>query len=220
VVQGFRQVGDWEALTSTTYGRLLLVKVGIVVLVVGVAWVSRALVRAMAAPEPVPEPEPEPDAGAESDDPDEPVAHIARRYLRRSVGVEVAGVVAVLVVSTLLSSVIPAREVEGVAFEQTVVTDQGFGQITVDPAKAGTTAIHVIVTELDGTAPDIAEMDVELELPERDLGPIEVPMEELAPGHYVNDEATIPFPGTWTITATARIGEFDQMTFEATVPVR
>ena len=150
----------------------------------------------MAAP---PEPDAEPDSDVaveeEDDEDDEPVAQIARRYLRRSVGVEVVGVVAVLVVSTLLSSVIPAREAEGIPFNQTVVTDQGFGQFTVDPATAGSNAIHVIVTGLDGTAPDVAEMDVELRLPERDLGPIEVPMSKLAAGHYVNNDATIPFAG-------------------------
>ena len=45
-------------------------------------------------------------------------------------------------------------------------------------------------------------------------------MTELAAGHYVNDDATIPFPGTWTITAKALVGEFDQLTFTVTVPVR
>jgi copper transport protein len=158
--------------------------------------------------------------GHDAEDDDEPVAVTARRYLRRSVGVEVVGVVAVLVVSTLLSSVIPAREAEGLPFDQTVVTDQGFAQFTVDPAKAGTTAIHVVINNADGTSPDIAELDLSLKLPERDLGPIDVPMTRLASNHYVNDSATIPFAGTWQITANARVSDFDQLTFTVTVPVR
>ena len=51
--------------------------------------------------------------GGSDDGDDEPVRTIARRYLRRSVGVEVAGIVVVLVMSTLLSSVIPARRPRG-----------------------------------------------------------------------------------------------------------
>ncbi|WP_031508657.1 copper resistance CopC/CopD family protein [Streptomyces megasporus] len=39
--QSWRQVGDWSALVSTSYGRLLLLKVGLVVLLVGVARSSR-----------------------------------------------------------------------------------------------------------------------------------------------------------------------------------
>ena len=79
------------------------------------------------------------------------------------------------------------------------MTDQGFGQFTVDPAKAGSNAIHVIVTGLDGTAP--CRGDGRRAAPARARpGPIEVPMTKPAAGHYVNDDATIPFPGTWTIT--------------------
>jgi copper transport protein len=253
-LQGWRQVGTLGALTSTTYGWLLIVKVGIVVVVVGVAVVSRSLVRAMAAPPELldvedrvlvaagaaaaPPPVDDGDGGLRGggddhavdgldvpthdadDDDEEPVSVIARRYLRRSVGVEVVGVVAVLVISTLLSSVIPAREAEGLPFDQTVVTDQGFAQFTVDPAKSGTTAIHVTVSNADGTVPTVQEMTVTLRLPERDLGPIAVPMTRLASNHYVNDTATIPFPGTWQITANARVSDFDQLTFTVTVPVR
>ncbi|NGN68580.1 copper resistance protein CopC/CopD, partial [Streptomyces sp. A7024] len=39
--QAWRGVGSWGALTSTTYGQLLLVKVGLVAVLVGVAWISR-----------------------------------------------------------------------------------------------------------------------------------------------------------------------------------
>ncbi|MFH8344975.1 copper resistance protein CopC [Streptomyces sp. NPDC018045] len=41
VYQSWRQVGTWQALTDTSYGRLLLVKVALVVVLVGVAWFSR-----------------------------------------------------------------------------------------------------------------------------------------------------------------------------------
>ncbi|SEB94242.1 copper transport protein [Streptomyces sp. 2224.1] len=41
VYQSWRQVGSWRALTDTTYGWLLLLKVGLVVVLVGIAWVSR-----------------------------------------------------------------------------------------------------------------------------------------------------------------------------------
>ncbi|MFD1661324.1 copper resistance protein CopC [Streptomyces caeni] len=41
VYQAWRQLGSWSALTGTTYGRLLLAKVGLVAVLVGLAWVSR-----------------------------------------------------------------------------------------------------------------------------------------------------------------------------------
>ncbi|MFI1964520.1 copper resistance protein CopC [Streptomyces pathocidini] len=54
--QSWRQVGSWDALTSTAYGRLLLVKVGLVGLLVGVAWISRHWTARLSA-DPVPETE-------------------------------------------------------------------------------------------------------------------------------------------------------------------
>ncbi|GGL99193.1 transport integral membrane protein [Streptomyces fumigatiscleroticus] len=41
VYQSWRQLGSWSALTDTTYGQLLLVKIGLVAVLVGVAAVSR-----------------------------------------------------------------------------------------------------------------------------------------------------------------------------------
>ncbi|MCX5247337.1 copper resistance protein CopC [Streptomyces sp. NBC_00201] len=41
VYQSWRQLGSWSAFTDTTYGQLLLVKIGLVVLLVGIASISR-----------------------------------------------------------------------------------------------------------------------------------------------------------------------------------
>ncbi|WP_432165017.1 copper resistance CopC/CopD family protein [Streptomyces sp. bgisy031] len=39
--QSWRQVGSWSALTGTRYGQLLLLKIGLVAVMVGLAWISR-----------------------------------------------------------------------------------------------------------------------------------------------------------------------------------
>jgi copper transport protein len=266
-IQGIRQVGTLSALTSTTYGWLLVAKVAVVIVIVSVAWVSRTLVRAFVAPIPAELEHPESErvavlarvgggtthveisegdvgevsdgAGADADvaeDHDSGVSaggdldefdaadidernETIRHYLRRSIGVEVLGVVAVLVLSTLLSAAIPAGESVALPFNQTIIDSDGFAQIEVLPAKAGLDSIHITVTNSDGTLPALAAMTVELRLPERNLGPLNVPMEQLAPNHYVNDSATIPFPGTWTVTVLARVGNFDEKSFVAKVPV-
>ncbi|MER6528879.1 copper resistance protein CopC [Streptomyces sp. NPDC001508] len=41
IYQSWRQLGAWSAFTDTRYGQLLLVKIGLVVLLVGIAWISR-----------------------------------------------------------------------------------------------------------------------------------------------------------------------------------
>ncbi|MFD8223803.1 copper resistance protein CopC [Streptomyces massasporeus] len=39
--QSWRQLGSWSAFTDTRYGRLLLAKIALVIVLVGVAWISR-----------------------------------------------------------------------------------------------------------------------------------------------------------------------------------
>lgn len=41
IYQSWRQVGSWSALTDTSYGQLLLVKIGLVIVLVGIAYISR-----------------------------------------------------------------------------------------------------------------------------------------------------------------------------------
>ncbi|MFG2640926.1 copper resistance protein CopC [Streptomyces sp. NPDC048370] len=48
--QSWRQVGSWSALTGTAYGQLLLVKVGLVAVLLGIAWISRRWTQRLGAP--------------------------------------------------------------------------------------------------------------------------------------------------------------------------
>ncbi|GAA2764453.1 copper resistance protein CopC [Streptomyces paradoxus] len=51
--QSWRQLGSWSAFTDTRYGRLLLAKIGLVVVMVGVAWISRRWTGRLAETAPV-----------------------------------------------------------------------------------------------------------------------------------------------------------------------
>ncbi|WP_063832307.1 MULTISPECIES: FixH family protein [Streptomyces] len=132
IYQSWRGLGSWGALTGTEYGRLLLVKSGCVVVMLGVAWISRSwLARLRSAPAEAAEVEraevPEPVAvAAHSEDPVRQ-AQLARQNaaresagrergltptragLRRSVLVEALVAVAVLVVTTMLTNSPPGR---------------------------------------------------------------------------------------------------------------
>ncbi|MFE0186970.1 copper resistance protein CopC [Streptomyces sp. NPDC058989] len=78
VYQSWRQVGTWHALTDTAYGRLLLLKVGLVVVLVGIAAVSRRwtgrLREVRQAPDREPVPALVPDHGPEAEPDEDPAA--------------------------------------------------------------------------------------------------------------------------------------------------
>ncbi|MGW7449267.1 copper resistance CopC/CopD family protein [Kitasatospora sp. NPDC054795] len=132
IYQSWRGLGSWGALTGTEYGRLLLVKSGCVVAMLGVAWISRSwLARLRSAPaesvEVAPAELPEPVAvAAHSEDPVRQAQLERQRAalrsagrdrgltptragLRRSVLVEALVAVAVLVVTTMLTNSPPGR---------------------------------------------------------------------------------------------------------------
>ncbi|NUS12171.1 MAG: hypothetical protein HOY69_12340 [Streptomyces sp.] len=50
--QAWRQIGTWKAFTDTSYGRLLLVKIGLVCCLVCVAWFSRRWTQSLGEPAP------------------------------------------------------------------------------------------------------------------------------------------------------------------------
>ena len=66
VYQAWRGLGSWGALVSTTYGRLLLVKIGCVLVMLAAAWISRRWTAVLRG---LPEPQPGADieTGAEAD---------------------------------------------------------------------------------------------------------------------------------------------------------
>ncbi|MCG7204087.1 copper resistance protein CopC [Streptomyces arenae] len=121
VYQSWRGLGSWQALTDTSYGRLLLLKLAAVTLLLAAAsrsrrWTARlatapvvaARVReTVGASAPVPPEAPEaPEAsGARV----LPSGHDARRALRRSVLAEVGVGVVVLVLTTILTGTLPGR---------------------------------------------------------------------------------------------------------------
>lgn len=142
IYQSWRQVGSWSALTDTRYGQLLIVKVALVAVLVGVAWISRRWTSRLAestettdSTEEVAdggEPDDSADAeGAEDVAPDR-AAQLARQRaaltatrkkrvrdadpersgLRRSVLTEAGIAVVLLAVTTVLTSTEPGRTEE------------------------------------------------------------------------------------------------------------
>ncbi|MFE4665974.1 copper resistance CopC/CopD family protein [Streptomyces sp. NPDC056716] len=136
VYQSWRGLGSPSALTGTTYGRLLLMKLAVVVVLVGVAGFSRRFTLRWAGVDtvrvpvgvgvgvgvgagggvdaggisdrsPGEEKDADPDADAYAD-PDAYADH-HRRALRRSVLIEAALALVVLLVTTVLTATLPAR---------------------------------------------------------------------------------------------------------------
>ncbi|WP_107440163.1 copper resistance CopC family protein [Streptomyces sp. 142MFCol3.1] len=167
--QSWRGLGSWDALTSTSYGRLLVVKLcAVLLLLAGAAysrrWTRRwtiaagqettagqrvsagakATVPAARVPEPVGGP-PLTDTTTAPDAPDGTGAGdgaaVYRRGLRRSVLAEVTVAVLVLVVTTVLTGTQPGRAATETA-AATVAADRPTSSTTLVPFDVGTPGGH------------------------------------------------------------------------------
>lgn len=200
------EVGGWHALTTTSYGRLLLAKVALVAVVVAVAATNRYRLLPQVAAAAVEDPP--------ADDGE------AWRSLLARVRVEVVLLVAVLGVTSVLTYVVPAK-VAAVRGPVTATATLGDGSVdvTVDPARSGRNDIHFYVLDAGGGLDDsYTDPSVRLELPAEDVGPITVEPVSAGPGHYQVVGTDLPLAGDWTITLTVKADRFTER--EASVTVR
>jgi copper transport protein len=205
--QSWRQVGSLDALGSTTYGRLLVVKVVLVAAMVAVAAASRRQVAGQpAAPIPV---------GAAG----RPGAPPTRRTLRRTVLTEAAIGVAVLAVTALLVNTPPARSQTAQPFAALLVQGDRLLDVSLSPAARGTNELHLVLSSTSGSLLRAEDATVRLTLPERDLGPLPVRVDSAGPDHWVALGLDIPFAGTWRLEVLVSVGGA-QVRFAVDVPVR
>jgi copper transport protein len=202
--QSWRQLGSWAAFGSTDYGRLLLVKLGVVALLLCAARLSR---RATRECQTVPE-----------------HCLALTSTLRRSVLAEAALGAVVLGVTAMLVNAEPGRTATTAppgpahhVIDYDTGGRNGRGQLVVDvnPAATGPNILRVTAEGLHGTAQDVAELHSTLTV--RQLGPFEVGLVHTAPGEYVAQAVQLPYPGTWQLTVTVRTSDIDETT--VTVPI-
>lgn len=297
IYQSWRQVGSWSALTGTGYGQLLLVKVGLVAVLVGVAWISRRWTARLvtgggtttvAAPDGTAAPdgsvapdgtvapdeagaEPEAEAGSGAPAageaipadpaPADParVAQLARQQaavataekkrvrdadpdrsgLRRSVLAEVGVAVALLAVTTILTSTEPGRTEEEAArtstpaaapaasgpvnltlpFDTGGKNGKGTVRMDLDPGRTGANVVHLWIDDINGKAMDVPEVKLSFTLKSKDIGPLPAVPARLTEGHWTSTGVQIPIAGNWNVAVTVRTSDIDQTTVDKNVKI-
>ncbi len=216
VYQAWRNVGSWSALSGTSYGRLVVLKIGGVCVLIGLGWMARDWIRrttehtgrvAVAQAQRL-----------------DPPGLLFR--LRRSVALEAGVALVVLAFSSVLVESQPGRTAEAALSgptQATVPFNTGnvSGTLTVDvePRRhQGPTQTHLYLSDAKGLAYNAAQITIEFTLPADNLGPLTATVQQEGPGHYEDQPLPLTFPGTWTLSVTIRSDNFDETT--VTVPVK
>ena len=200
LIQAALEVGPPQALLTTTYGQLLLVKVGLVVVVIAVAGYSRRLVRMrLGASRP----------GA----------------MRLAVAAEAVVLAAVMAMSSVLVQTTPGRtdvastELASTSdFAATLDTELYSLQVLLEPAERGDNLIHMYAYSPAGDPQRVEEWRGTAALPAAGVEPIEIPLLGLTDNHAIG-ELALPVAGDWEFRFTLRVSEIDQASVEVTVPI-
>ncbi|WFE27068.1 copper resistance protein CopC [Solwaraspora sp. WMMD791] len=199
-VQALIEVGTFGALVGTTYGRLLLAKIGLFVVVLAVAAYSRQLVRNRTA------------AGQPG-------------RMRRAIVAELAVTAVVLAVTAVLVQTTPARtavaddlRATSTYFSTTLTSDIYSLQVEVDPARRGNNSVHLYAYTPDNRPQPVVEWQATAALPASGVEPIEIPLLPLTDNHATG-EISLPTTGDWELRITVRISDIDQATVSTTVEI-
>ncbi|NUP50594.1 MAG: copper resistance protein CopC/CopD [Catenulispora sp.] len=200
VYQGWRQVRHWDSLFGTDYGRLLIIKSSVFLVLLALGFLARRILAV--------------------DTPD-----LAR--LRRSVGAEFGLALVVLAVTALLVESQPAADAPvkakpvsaTSAFDTGSANGSGTVNITLDPARVGQDQLHIYILDKNGVLETVPEVTASLALPAQQLGPLPVKLDPTGPGHYTGASAVVPVTGKWQVLVTVRTTDIDQATVILNVDV-
>ena len=193
VLEAMRQVGSIDALTTTTYGRLLMVKTAAVAGVVALGGLNRRWLRS---------------------------GEGALTPLRRRMGFETLGSIAIVAATSLLVNAAPAREsvirpVSETLRAQTVLID-----VTFDPARKGLNEIHLYALTKAGLPQKVIAITATMELPSAGVEPISLQLLRAGPNHFQALGADLPVGGTWRIAVQVQLDEFTEQSAAGVVRIR
>ncbi|MEZ5102453.1 MAG: copper resistance protein CopC [Thermoleophilia bacterium] len=198
VVNGYLQVRSWDGLLHTTYGQLVLVKAGLLVPLVALGAYQR--LRSVPAAR---------------------MGGQAAGFVRATAH-ELGLMVAVVAVTAVLAAEPPARAVVQPSgpFSTFAAIGELEVDVTVDPARRGGNEVHLYLLDASGRLTDVDALELEATLPSRGVGPLEVDVRRLGPGHWTAPSARLPLAGAWQLRVVVRQGEVDQSETTIAVPVR
>ena len=198
-VLAYEEVRAARALTSTTYGWVLIAKIAAVAVVAAIGTYNH--LRLLPALESAP--------------------RAATRLLRRTVRAEAFVMLAVVALAAVLVNVTPARTAAGITgiYSDTEPLGNGSVNLVVDPARAGANSVHLYVLDAAGRNVDVMSIELDASLPSSGIAAITLTPFAAGPGHYQVDGAPLTIAGDWTIEVKARVSKFEEETATFTVTV-
>ncbi|CAN7641534.1 copper resistance CopC/CopD family protein [Bosea sp. LjRoot237] len=195
------QVERPQALLETVYGNVLLAKLGLVVILVGLASFNRYRLTAKVASGQI----------------------TASQQLRRVVAAEIVVVLAILGTAALWRFTPPSRALIAAAAQPASIhihTEKAMADVSVTPGRAG--PVTITVSLLNGEFGPLKARELRLSLanPAAGIEPIERQAIRQEDGDWQVGDLTLPITGRWTVELEILVSDFEMIRLKETVEIR
>lgn len=191
VLSAWRILDGWSGISDSTYGRMLVVKVAMVVMVVALGAVARvALSRNGVA------------------------------SIRRGIIVEgVLGLVVLSLTAGLVALSPLASSGSNASISATLTQSDYIADVTFAPPTVGLSEVHVIVTPPGGTLAPVVNVSARISLPDKDIPAIPVQMVAIGANHW-SGNVQVPYPGEWKLQVLVKPDANSIVSFTTSVSVK
>jgi copper transport protein len=202
-LRGYEEVRAFHGLWDTTYGKLLLAKIALVLPLLALgAYNNRYAVPRLKR---------------------QIASAIEQRRFLRAAGAELAIMAAIVGVTAVLVTEPPAKA--SVAVPKYATDTVPIGPLEVnyifEPAKTGPNVIHLYFYKPKSGFPgNVDDARLSATLPSKSLGPLRIPLTRIVPSHYTTPAGVFPEAGDWQVAIEVRRGQFQAFTQTVTVPIR
>lgn len=216
-LQAVRQLGSLDNLLSTGWGRYLLAKLAVILVVLALATKARGWTHRHVAHDR------EPSAAT-------PATPAVLSTMRRTLALEASVGVVVLALSTLLAGSPPPSDRPATATATAAAQaapssparlhttydtggpgGSGTATAVLTPRPDGSTDVELSLVKPDKSPAQPVEFTAAMSLPALEIGPLPLDLRESAPGHWKASTTLAP-KGKWELELTIRTSDFDQTT--------
>ena len=189
VAQTLKLAGSLDDVTSTSWGRTLLVKVAVVTVLIAIGGVSQWLLR-----------------------------HDGPSAIKRNVLVEALIGVAVVGLAAGLVALPPQNVAASKVFTTTLTSGGVIADVTVTPGRVGENEVHLVITPPGGGITPVVSTTVGAELPAAGSGLVPAILESIGPNHYTGT-IVLTQAGDWTLQITVEPTQGQSVVLSAPMPI-
>jgi copper transport protein len=189
VAQTLKLAGGLGDLTSTSWGRTLLVKVAVVTVLIAIGGVSQWLLR-----------------------------HDGPSALKRNVLVEALIGIGVIGLAAALVALPPQAVAASKVFTATLTSQGLIADVTVTPGRVGQNEVHLVITPSGGSLTPVVSTTVQATPPSGAAGVVPATMQAIAANHYTGT-ITLSRKGDWTLQITVEPTAGQSVVLTAALPI-